>query len=36
MEEKSNENIDQLVIDTFKEKLNIDINLSDICRCHRY
>ena len=36
MEEKSNKNIDQLVIDTFKEKLNIDVNLSDISRCHRY
>ena len=36
VEEKSNENIDQLVLHTFKEKLNIDVNLSDISRCHRY
>ena len=36
VEEKSNENVDQLVIDTFKEKLNIDFNLSDINRSHRY
>ena len=36
VKEKSNENVDQLIIDTFKEKLNIDVNLSDISRCHRY
>ena len=36
VEEKSNENIDQLVLHTFLEKLNIDVNLSDISRCHRY
>ena len=30
VEEKSNENIDHLVIDTFKDKPNIDVNLSNI------
>ena len=36
VKEKSNENVDPLVIDTFKEKLNTNVKLSDISRCHRY
>ena len=36
LSENSNENIDQLVADTFKEKLNIDVNLSDISGSHRH
>ena len=36
VEEKSNENIDQLVMDTVNKKLNIDVNLLDISHCHRY